>query len=205
MKTVGMDQLRTVIQGMTEQGKKRITNAMLYEALGMETEAEKARLRRRVTDMVRRSELERVEDGVFLYNLKAAPQRNGKMYTRIWRLVRKKEPGWTVQDMAARTRASYTLAHRYCNFLLEEGFITRHGKDGNTRLYRSTPKAKEHLDTPFPPIGAKDPFEKERSACCRLVRLMMERDPYQRGVRDKINKELKIMNTRFQPKEDDDG
>jgi hypothetical protein len=201
MKTVGMTQLREVIQRLTENGKKNITNAMLYETLGLEDEAAKARMRRRITDMVQRSELERIEQGVFKYNPKAQPQRNSEMYERIWRLVRAKEPGWSYQDMAARTRASYTMVNRYCNWLLEEGYIARHGRDGNTRLYRQTAKAKENRQTPYPPVAPTDPFEKERSASCRLVRLMMERDPYQAGVRKKIEKECRTILARFEIKE----
>jgi predicted transcriptional regulator len=202
MKTVGMDQLRTVVEGLSEGGKKDVSNAMLYESLGLEEADEKARLRRRVNDMVKRSELVRIRPGWFSYNPKAKPQRNSEFYIRIWRLVRAKGPGWTKQDMAVSTRASYTMASRYINWLEEEGFVARHGRKGNTAKYRTTSKAREELQTPYPPIAPSDPFAQERSACCRLVRLMMERDPYQTGVRKKILNELAVMNDRFQPKEE---
>ncbi|WP_319543189.1 hypothetical protein [uncultured Pseudodesulfovibrio sp.] len=198
MKSVTMDQLRDVIQRLTEGGKNTISNAMLYEALGFEDEVEKQRMRRRVTSMIKKSELIRISPGWYSYNPKAQPQRNGEAYMRVWRLVRSKNPGWSMHDMATVTRVSYTMVTRYCGWLLEEGYLARHGRKGNTRLYRATQKAKEQRDTPYPPIAPSDPFDKERSAACRLVRLMMERDLYQNGVRGKLLKELNILNKRFQ-------
>lgn len=201
MKSVGMTQLRELIQGLAEGGKKQITNAMLYEALGLEEPDEKARLRRRVTDMVQRKELIRIKQGVFKYNPKAQPQRHGEMYIRIWRLVRSKQPGWSIQDLATITRASYTMVLKYCRFLLEEGYIAKFGKEGNTQKYRATGKAKDQRDTPYPPVAVKDPYEKERGASCRLVRQMMERDLSQPGVRKKIIKECRTILARFESEE----
>ncbi|WP_156360633.1 hypothetical protein [Dethiosulfatarculus sandiegensis] len=173
-----------------------MTNRQLFEALGLETEPEKARLRRRIDTLVRRKELIRISPGVYRYNADAAPKRNGEGYKRVWRAIRSSKPGWGYVDLARITRMSYTMVRRYCNWLDDEGYIAAVGRNGNTRLYRATQKAKSTQRTPYPPI-TKDPFEAERGAACRIVRLMMESNPSQKGCAKKIVNDCQLLLRRF--------
>jgi hypothetical protein len=185
-----------------------VTNRQLFEALGLTTEPEKARLRRRIDTMVRRKELIRISPGVYRYNADAAPKRNGEGYKRVWRAIRSGRPGWSYQDLARVTRMSYTMVRKYCLWLEKEDYIGTHGRNGNTRIWRATQKAKTTQRTPYPPI-TKDPFEAERGAACRIVRLMMESNPSQKGCAKKIVNDCNLLLRRFGAlkggAEDDDG
>lgn len=183
----------------------QVTNAMIFEALGVDDESAKARVRRQVTHMVRRKELVRVRDGVFTYNPQAAPRRTCASYERVWRAVRASRPGFSVADLVQISRFSERQVREYVRWLLDEGFLLDHGMDGNTKLYRASFKARDTRETPLPPVGVKDPFEKERNAACRLVRFLMERDCGQPAVKRGIVENCRAILARFEDKEDADG
>ncbi|ADK84975.1 conserved hypothetical protein [Desulfarculus baarsii DSM 2075] len=199
MATPESDKLRRALLALCPDDKTIVCHQQLYEALGLEDEPAKARLRSRIKDLIRRGELRRIKgrDGCYTYHREAMPKRAGEGFGRMWRAIRAAKPGWTWQDIAQITRVDYTMVRRYAVWLADEGFIAQAGRRGNTRLWRSTGRAQEQRVAPLPPIRPKDPFEAERGAACRLVRLMMEADPNQPHVRTKIVKELGILAGRF--------
>ena len=203
MATSATDKLRRALQTLCPDDGT-VCNQQLYEALGLTDEPAKARLRSRISEFVRRGELVRVDghEGYYTYNREAMPRRTGESYGRIWRAIRASKPGWAYSEISQITRIEYTMVRRYCQWLYEEGYIVRHGKKGNTQLWRATQKARDQLRTPYPPIVPKDPFEAERSAACRLVRCLMEADPSKPRIKSKINKELQILERRFGAKEE---
>lgn len=199
-----MDAVRRVIQGLTVNGRDPLTNRLLFEALGLEREQDKARTRSRVNDLVKRGELSRVEDGKFMYNPKAR-FRSGEMFQRVWRAIRSAKPGFSWPNIAQVSRVSYTTVRRYGQWLVEEGYLERHGRNGATLLYRGTAACRDTVETPYPPLDPRDPFEAERNAACRLIRLFMERDPYQPSTRKKIIEAATAILDRFTKEEPDHG
>ncbi len=195
-----MDRIRDALAGLTEDGKAEVTNALIYEAFELANgmEAEKDRLRRRLNDLVKRGELKRLAPGRYTYH----PQsklRHGEMYQRMWRAIRIQKPGFSSGDIAQITRADYSTASKYIKVLETEGYITRHGRKGNTRLYRTTVKGQNRHETVYPPLEIKNPFERECGAACRIVRALMERDPYQVAVKRKIVNAAWVIINRFDP------
>jgi hypothetical protein len=177
MKTHDMDRLRDVILGLSEGGKRTISNVLLYQTLGLTDEPSKKRLLRQIQDMTVRGELVRLGPGELRYEPQAPSNRYGKLYERIWRVIRAKQPGFSVQDIALTTGAGENHAYKYLRWLEKQGYLRRHGKSGNTALYMATTLARSTRETPYPPLGVGDPFEAERNSACHLVRLLMERDP----------------------------
>lgn len=189
--------IRQVIRGLCPSPDSRVSHARLYEIFGLRSEAEKARLRSRLGDMLRRGELVRVRPGVFVYRAVALGRREGEGYRRVWRALRSARPGWTMHDLAQVTRMSYSMVRKYCLWLRQEGYIAPQGRQGNTRLWRATAKAKGRMRTPFPPRRPKDPYQAERAAACRLVRCLMDMDPGRAGVRERIVTECRTLLERF--------
>ncbi len=177
MKTFDMNRLRDVILGLTEGGERTISNALLFQTLERKDAAGKSRLLRQLQDMVNRGELVRVGRGEMRYEPQAASARHGELYQRIWRAIRAKQPGFACRDLAVVAAAGLNHVQRYVHWLVGQGYLRRHGKDGNTVLYAATGTARERREIPYPPLGINDPWEGERNAACRLVRLLMERDP----------------------------
>lgn len=159
-------------------GGVEVSNAQLYEALGIATEVEQNRMRTRITDMIAHGEVVRVRAGVFMYDFKKQP-RDAQTLVKMWRFVRKSRHGWTLNDCTMMTRVSYTQAMRYVAWLEGEQFVARAGKsDRNAVTYRATPKADATPETPYPPTRQTDPFQKERVAAATITRLMLCADPY---------------------------
>lgn len=176
-KEVSKEAVRAALQSLGKGGKE-ISYQLVYEALGLKSEAEQAVVRSRISDMTRHGEVKRTRTGCFTYDFKHRP-REAKSYETLWRFVRKAKPGWSVSGCAMMTRVSYTQALRYCNWLEEEGFIERMGRDDrNAVTWRATVKADQNPETPYPPIRATDPFAKERTAAATITRLMLCADPY---------------------------
>lgn len=190
-----MDRLRDVILGLTEGGKRPVTNSLLFQTLGRDDEAGKRRLLRQLQDMVNRGELVRTGRGEMRYDPSASAARHGPLYDRIWRAIRAKQPGFGVNDVALVTGAGKNHTYKYMRWLESEGYLRRQGKSGNSVLFVTTAKARAHRGTPFPPAGITDPYENERNAACRLVRLLMERNPD--AVRGDIGKNCAIIMDRF--------
>ena len=114
-KEVSKEAVRAALQALGEGGKE-ISYRLVYEALGLENDAEQAVVRSRISDMTRHGEVKRTRTGCFTYDFKHRP-REAKSYETLWRFVRKAKPGWSLSECAMMTRVSYTQALRYCNWL----------------------------------------------------------------------------------------
>jgi hypothetical protein len=199
-----MEQVRTAVRSFCPDASSTVSNAQLYEALGVAgDEAGSAALRSRLNQMVRARELVRVQPGLYRYNWQYQPDR-GVFYGRIWRAVRIQKPGWDLSRIAQLTRASYAMVRAYCVWLAEEGYVAQQGKDGNTRLYRTTQKAVKTPQTPYPPIRT-DPFEKEKAAAASLVRAMLCRDLYSASTRRAVLDACALIQERFGSAEPENG
>ena len=169
----------------------------MYEALGLENDAEQAVVRSRISDMTRHGEVKRTRTGCFTYDFKHRP-REAKSYEALWRFVRKAKPGWSISECAMMTRVSYTQALRYCNWLAEEGFIARAGRDDrNAVTWRATVKADKNPETPYPPLRKTDPFARERAAAATIARLLLCADPYAKKTAQSITEACKVLLARF--------
>jgi hypothetical protein len=206
MKTDAMTALREVARNMGKDGRE-ITNAMLYTALGVPKEdtAERDRIRRRCNTMVFSGELKRVRPGCYTYNFKAATARDHDKLIAIWRAIKSAKPGFTAQEITRVSGADYTYVVKYFKHLEFEGYIKRHGRDGNTLLYRITAKTRSLKQAPHPPRAIKDPFAEERRQLHELVGLFLLRDPYQPAVRDKIVAACRTILARFEKEEVNDA
>lgn len=195
-KEVGKEAVRAALQALGEGGKE-ISYRLVYEALGLESEAEQAVVRSRISDMTRHGEVKRTRTGCFTYDFRHRP-REAKSYETLWRFVRKAKSGWTISDCALMTRISYTQAMRYCNWLEEEGFVERTGRDSrNATTWRATAKADKTPETPYPPLRETDPFARERAAAATIARLLLCADPYAKKTAQNITEACRILLARF--------
>ncbi|WP_297047264.1 hypothetical protein [uncultured Desulfovibrio sp.] len=196
-KEVGKEAVRAALQALGKGGKE-ISYHLVYEALGLKSEAEQAVVRSRISDMTRHGEVKRTRTGCFTYDFKHRP-REAKSYETLWRFVRKAKPGWSVSECAMYTRVSYTQALRYCNWLEEEGFIERAGRsDRNAVTWRPTVKADQNPETPYPPLRETDPFAKERVAAATITRLMLCANPYALKTARDITDACRVLLARFE-------
>ena len=194
-KEVSKEAVRAALQALGEGGKE-ISYRLVYEALGLENDAEQAVVRSRISDMTRHGEVKRTRTGCFTYDFKHRP-REAKSYEALWRFVRKAKPGWSISECAMMTRVSYTQALRYCNWLAEEGFIARAGRDDrNAVTWRATVKADKNPETPYPPLRKTDPFARERAAAT-IARLLLCADPYAKKTAQSITEACKVLLARF--------
>ena len=196
--TLEMDRLRKTVQSLCQSSNDLVSNARLYEVFGLEGDDERARLRSRIGDLVKRKELVRVADGIYSYNRHAAPKRDGECFLRIWRAVRCQAPGFSYQQISLVSGREIKGVRQYMKFLIQEGYIAEHGRKGNTRLFRVTQKGKARRDTPFMPRPIPDPFQKERDAACRMVRALMDTDPHQPKTQSQIAADCRIILERFE-------
>ena len=195
-KEVSKEAVRAALQALGEGGKE-ISYRLVYEALGLENDAEQAVVRSRISDMTRHGEVKRTRTGCFTYDFKHRP-REAKSYETLWRFVRKAKPGWSLSECAMMTRVSYTQALRYCNWLAEEGFIARAGRDDrNAITWRATVKADKSPETPYPPLRETDPFARERAAAATIARLLLCADPYAKKTAQSITEACKVLLARF--------
>lgn len=176
-KTIATEEVRKIIRSLGDGGKE-VSYQLIYETMCLENEAEKDVVRARVGDMVKHGELIRTERGAFTYNFKR-PCRKSAGYEAIWRFVRAAKPDWSIEDCSLMTRISYTHALRYINWLEDEGYVTRMGRNSkNAITYANTGKARQSPETPYPAIRETDPFAKERVAVAIITRQMLCSNPY---------------------------
>ena len=91
MKELTSEAIRFALRNFGKGGQE-ISHAMLFEALGLTKEGDKARLRNRINDMARMGEVIKVRPGAYTYNFKYRP-RESRSLPAIWRFVRKAKPG----------------------------------------------------------------------------------------------------------------
>jgi len=205
MRSPDMDKLRGVVIGLSEGGQKELSNALIFRALALETEPEKARVRRQLGTLVKQSELERIEPGVYRYNPKAQSRRKGEGYIRMWRAVRAMKGAYTIADISAVAHMDASTVSKYMKYLSELGFVRRNGKQGNSMLYSTTPKGREQRETPYPPLAIRDPFADERAAMSRLARVFFEKDLYTDSARKAVLKECGTIIKRFDTQHEKGG
>lgn len=194
---VTKEAVRAAMRALGQDGKE-ITYRLVYEALGLESEAQQAIVRSRISDMRRHGEVTRQAPGYFSYNFDYR-RTEGKTFPAIWRYVRAAKPGWTLSDCALMTRVSYTRVLRYCTWLQEEGYIERQGKAANqANTWRATRKAEQTPETPYPPLRETDPYARERSAAATITRLMLCSDPHSRHTARRIVDAAHILLVRFE-------
>lgn len=176
--------LREYAAVLSDNGRRAVSTLALCAMYGAEDIATKARVRRSIEHMVNRGELVRVEPGVFSFHPDKAElvQRDGISFRRMWKIIRTERAGWTVADVAATTKLHSTTVNNYVRWLEEQDFISRCGKQGNTRLFRATEKAIQHRETPYPPVLPKEPYRKERDAAIRIVRELMKVAPNESAI-----------------------
>lgn len=191
-----MDKLRGVVIGLSEGGKREINNALVFQALALETEAEKARVRSQLDGMTRQNELSRIRPGHYTYNPKA-PQRRGEGYVRMWRAVRASTGSFGIAEIAAVSHVDMSSVSKYLKYLLPLGLIRRNGKKGLNLLYATTPLGHDQRETPYPPVAPRDPFATERAAMSRLARVFFEKDLHSNPARAAVVKECRTILERF--------
>ena len=182
------------------QGGQTISNMQIYEALNIELEQEKNIIRTRITDMLKAGELIKEGTAQYTYNFKHKVRdgSTAKGYTKIWRFVRQQKEGWSVKECSMLTGQNNTHVSRYVNWLEGEGYVEIIGKgENNTRLYRATKKAREYPETPVAPHTDKDPFEKERVAGTKIVRLLLCSDLYSKTTAKDLTEACEILLDRF--------
>lgn len=194
--TVSTELVRTAAQSLGSGGKE-ISVIQVCEALALDTIETKARARTRMNHMQKHGELTRVRDGVYIYNFDKRP-RDPRTYSAIWRFVRKGKPGWSLNDASLMTRVSYRQTSRYCQWLLEEGYLALHGKNGKATLYRATSKADACPETPYPPLRETDPFEREKSAAVHIINALLKQDPYAAKTARTITEAARVLLARFE-------
>ncbi len=125
MKELTSEAIRFALRNFGKGGQE-ISHAMLFEALGLTKEGDKARLRNRINDMARMGEVIKVRPGAYTYNFKYRP-RESRSLPAIWRFVRKAKPGWCLKECALMVRVDYTQVLRYAAWLEDQGYIQRVG------------------------------------------------------------------------------
>jgi hypothetical protein len=190
-------EIRLAIQALCAKRGDRVSYAQIFRVFNLTDPDDKDRTRRKIGDFLKRGELQRVEKGVFTYHPEAIKPHQAQGLQRLWRAIRAEQPGWTTADLAQVSGMSRNHCQKYCRWLASEGFITPHGRDGNTKQWRVTTKGRDHRETPYPPRAVKDPFQAEKNAACRLVRCLMARDPGKPVTRKKIITECTTILARF--------
>lgn len=198
-----MNDLRLVCQTLGRNDHK-FSNPMIYEALGAgkEAQARRDRIRKRLNLLVKAGELIRTKPGEYTYVKAAAPRRDAPLATLAWRAVKSAKPGFSTQDIARRSGATYPYISKWLRHLESKGFVKNHGRNGNALLYRATKLALTTQDAPLLPREPSNPFEAEYAAVCELVKLFMIGDPYQPAVGRKILKNCRTIMDRFEKQEE---
>lgn len=196
MKELTSESIRLALRHFGKGGQE-ISHAMLFDALGLTEEGDKARLRNRINDMARMGEVTKIRPGAYTYNFSYRP-RESRALPAIWRFVRKAKPGWCLKECALMVKVHYTHVLRYATWLEENGYIRRVGRNEKSAVtYRATSKADMTPETPYPPYKETDPFQKERTAAATITRLLLCADPYAKKTAQSITDACKVLLARF--------
>lgn len=174
------------------------SNKMLYAALGADSDEERDRIRTRVSALVRTGEMVRVSRGQYTYNHKAAPSREAKTITCMWRTLKTATPGFSVYELARISGVGYDHAQKYLKALTEVGYVRRSGKKGNTVLYCSTNKLRQQKYAYQPPRKLSDPFEAEKKCLHELVGIFMQRDLHKPKTKQRVAELANSILARFE-------
>lgn len=178
---------------------QEISNAQIYEVLEAKNDADQAKIRTRIAEMVRHGEIIKVSSGKYKYNYKY--QIRGTViaagYTKIWRFVRQAKDSWTIKECSLMTGKDSSHVGKYMNWLESEGYVKIIGKKEQAKCFKATPKAKMSPETPMPSYKDSDPFEKERNAGAKIVRLLLCENLYSPAVARDIVEACEILQSRF--------
>lgn len=178
---------------------QEITNAQIYEVLEARNDADQAKIRTRIAEMVRHGEVTKVSPGTHKYNYEYKIRGSivAAGYVKIWRFIRQAKEGWTIKECSLMTGKDNSHVGKYINWLESEGYIKSIGKKEQARCFMATQKAKMSPETPMPTYKDSDPFEQERAAGAKIVRLLLCDNLYSPLVAQKIIDCCEILQKRF--------
>ncbi|HEU6436000.1 MAG TPA: hypothetical protein VE028_00935 [Nitratidesulfovibrio sp.] len=197
MRTEAMDALRAALRTFCPTPDNVVDVPQLAEALGLTTESQRQLLRRRLHTLMARGEVEKADRGLFRFVPGKEPSRNGESYERMWRAIRIQPRGWQLVDIAQIARVERSTVGRYVRWLEDEGHVVRSGQQLNATIWRTTEKARERRETPWPPIDLPTPYEAERRATAQLCRILLLEDPDTTRTRRRIQEQLAVLVARF--------
>ena len=197
MRTDAMNALRAAVAAACASGKQVVVTApLLAEMLGVSGESQMQMIRRRLHEMTRRGELEKVGQGKWLRTGKE-PVRRGVGYQRMWRAIRSGRGTFEATEVVQLSRVERSTVYKYLRYLEDAGLVMRADLKGNTILYRLTGTGRDHRETPYPLKDIPDSYHAERAATAALCRILLLEDVEQPRVRRKIREQLAILHNRF--------
>lgn len=186
---------------------QEISNAQIYEILEAKTDADQAKIRTRISEMVRHGEINKISSGRYKYNYnyKIRGTAAAAGYTKIWRFIRQAKDGWTIKECSLLTGKDNSHVGKYVNWLQSEGYLKIIGKKEQAKCFMATQKAKMSPETPMPTYKDSDPFEQERAAGAKIVRLLLCENLYNPLTAQKIMAECEILQNRFNKKQSEEN
>ncbi len=181
------------------KNEQEISNAQIYELLEAKTEAEQAKIRTRIAQMVRHGEINKISSGRYRYNYdyKIRGTVIAAGYVKIWRFIRQTKGEWTIKECSLMTGKDHSHVGKYVNWLEAEGYIKIVGKKEQAKCFMATQKAKMSPETPMPTYKDSDPFEQERAAGAKIVRLLLCENLYSPLTAQKIVECCEVLQNRF--------
>lgn len=186
---------------------QEISNAQIYDVLEAKTDADQAKIRTRIAEMVRHGEINKISSGHYKYNYnyKIRGTAAAAGYTKIWRFIRQAKDGWTIKECSLLTGKDNSHVGKYVNWLQSEGYLKIIGKKEQAKCFMATQKAKMSPETPMPTYKESDPFEQERAAGAKIVRLLLCENLYSPLTAQKIMAECEILQNRFNKKQSEEN
>lgn len=186
---------------------QEISNAQIYDVLEAKTDADQAKIRTRIAEMVRHGEINKISSGRYKYNYnyKIRGTAAAAGYTKIWRFIRQAKDGWTIKECSLLTGKDNSHVGKYVNWLQSEGYLKIIGKKEQAKCFMATQKAKMSPETPMPTYKDSDPFEQERAAGAKIVRLLLCENLYNPLTAQKIMAECEILQNRFNKKQSEEN
>lgn len=181
------------------KNEQEISNAQIYEVLEAKDEADQAKIRTRINEMVRAGEIIKIASGLYTYNYKYKIRGTvaAAGYVKIWRFIRQAKDGWTIKECSLMTGKDNSHVGRYVNWLESEGFVKVIGKKEQAKCFCAAQKAKNSPETPMPTYKDSDPFEQERAAGAKIVRLLLCDNLYSPLTAQKITEACAVLQNRF--------
>jgi len=115
---------------------REISAAELAHELDMIADKEKQRLYNTMRDFIKRGEVTRPRDGVYVYKGQAAPA-NGNGRDRMWAVVRARRQV-TVEDLQQLAGVGAEYAKEFMRLLVRNGAARRIDRTGQATVYRLT-------------------------------------------------------------------
>lgn len=189
------------------KNEQEISNAQIYEILEAKTDADQAKIRTRIREMIKAGEVIKIAPGLYQYNTKYKIRGTAAAagYTKIWRFIRQAKDGWTIKECSLLTGKDNSHVGKYVNWLQSEGYLKIIGKKEQAKCFMATQKAKMSPETPMPTYKDSDPFEQERAAGAKIVRLLLCENLYSPLTAQKITAECEILQNRFNKKQSEEN